>query len=80
MDMTADAQRILEEALALPEDERRVVAEVLYGSLEHDAGAQHHAAWREEILRRIEQVRAGEVTLASWDDARAKGREALSRR
>lgn len=76
--MTASAQKILEEALALPDNERRMVAEVLMDSLvrEEDIGT----AWREEILRRVEQVRRGEVELESWDEVRRLGRDALARR
>ena len=76
--MTSTAKRIIEEALTLPTEERRVVAEVLMDSLL--AQEEIDAAWRDEILRRIEEVRRGEVELETWAEVRRLGREALAGR
>jgi hypothetical protein len=76
--VTSTAKKILDEALSLPDDERRMVAEVLMDSLV--AQEDVDAAWREAILRRVEQVRRGEVELETWDEVRRLGREALASR
>jgi hypothetical protein len=76
--VTSTAKKILDEALALPDDERRIAAEVLMDSLVSQDEVD--AAWREEIIRRVEQVRRGEVELESWDEVRRLGREALTGR
>ncbi len=76
--MTSTAKKILDEALALPDNERRLVAEALMDSVAHLDGVD--AAWREEVLRRVEEVERGDVALESWDDVRRLGREALAGR
>jgi putative addiction module component (TIGR02574 family) len=78
--VTTAAQKVLEDALALPKEERAVVMEALADSLVGIDQAEIDEAWRAEILRRVEQVRSGEVTLESWEDVRRAGREALARR
>ena len=79
--MTAGAKKVLQDALALPSDERVLVAEELFDSVDVDeAHEELDAAWRSEILRRVEQVRSGEVEPVSWEAARERGRRALARR
>jgi putative addiction module component (TIGR02574 family) len=36
-------------------------------------------AWRAETLRRVQQVRSGEVEPVSWESVREHGRAALAR-
>ena len=77
--MTDAAQKIFDQALSLGEDERLRLAEALFDSLPPDVQEQIDRAWREEILRRMEETRKGEVELESWEDVRRAGREALTR-
>lgn len=78
--MTAEAKKVLAQALALPEQERVALIDALANSIMGDDQSDVDDAWRIEILRRVEQVRAREVTLESWEDVRRAGREALARR
>lgn len=78
--MTADAKQVLEAGLELVDEERRRVAEALLDSLDESTQAELRGAWRDEILRRVKQVRANEVELETWEDVRRLGREALSGR
>ncbi len=78
--MTAEAKKIFEQALALPEQERVALIDALADSIVGDEQAEVDEAWRVEILRRVEQVRRGEVVLESLEDVRRAGREALARR
>lgn len=71
-----DARTLLKQALSLPDEERLRLAEALFDSLPVDAHEQIDQAWREEILRRMAEVRRGEVELESWEDVRRAGRQA----
>jgi putative addiction module component (TIGR02574 family) len=75
--MMQEAQELLKKALALPDKERADMAGSLIDSLDDTVDENADAAWQEEIARRLEEVRAGRVKTASWDDVRAKGRTLL---
>jgi putative addiction module component (TIGR02574 family) len=63
----------------LQEDERLKLAEALFDSLPTEVQERIDEGWCEEILRRVEETRKGEVALESWDAVRGAGREALTR-
>jgi putative addiction module component (TIGR02574 family) len=70
--MSPSAKRLLEEALALPEDARTDLVEALIVSLEPSAAppAEVEAAWTDEIARRLRDVETGAVKPVPWDEAR----------
>jgi putative addiction module component (TIGR02574 family) len=71
------ARKLLDEALALSEDEREILALQLLESLgPRDAGWEE--AWGAEIERRLEEVRSGKVELRSWDEVHAELRARLA--
>jgi putative addiction module component (TIGR02574 family) len=70
--MTRDAQKILEEALGLPEVERAKVAASLIESLDGPAEPDAEAAWDVELARRIEEFDRGEVETVPWSDLRRR--------
>jgi putative addiction module component (TIGR02574 family) len=78
MRVMGDASRkLLDEALALPEDEREVLAIELLESLgPREVGWQDE--WTAEIERRLEEVRSGKVELRAWDDVHAELRARLA--
>ena len=59
--MSPRLQRIEEEALRLPPEERESLAGVLVQSLEDAPTSEVDAAWIEEAERRYEQWRAGKT-------------------
>lgn len=59
--VTAAAKKILQEALALPEDERRRVAEALLDAMPPQTADDIEMAWLEEARRRADRVERGEV-------------------
>ncbi len=63
------ARKILDEALALPAEERAALVDALSASLEP---AELSPEWHAELRRRIEAIESGEATLVSWDDVRAR--------
>lgn len=79
--MTAIGQKLLSDALALPEPERREFAEALLDSLTagEAQAVESEQAWAEELQRRVAQVRRGEVELVSWEQVKQAGRESLLR-
>ena len=59
--MTDEAERILEQVLALAPEERAKVAEFLYLSLDDGAGPPLSEAWAREIESRLAAYERGEV-------------------
>jgi putative addiction module component (TIGR02574 family) len=76
--MMQEAQELLKKALALPEKERADLAGSLIESLDQTVDENAEAAWQEEILRRLEQVRSGKAKTTLWEDVRQKGRALLN--
>ena len=71
--MTAMADRLLQDALALPEQERAEIAARLIESLDvgpEGEAAEVEAAWAAEIERRCAALDAGRTGTASWDELR----------
>lgn len=79
MFVTSSARKVLEEALALPEEDRRRVAEALLDSTPRESEQEIESAWRDEVMHRIEEVRRGEVALESWSEVKQRIRETLDR-
>jgi putative addiction module component (TIGR02574 family) len=73
--MTERARALLDEALALPLEDRANVAAELVASLDglptEDAAAVQ-AAWAQEIERRARRVLSGESTGEPWDSVRER--------
>ena len=70
--MNARVDRILNEALGLPAEERSALTVALLDSLEGSDDAAITEAWRQEIRARQAALRAGTVKAVSWVEARAK--------
>ena len=77
--MTAEAKKIFDEALALPEQERRNLIDALSDTFEHDA-ADLSPEWKKEIKGRIAELERGEVEAIPWEQVEAEVREVLKSR
>ncbi len=67
------AEQILDSALNLPDDQRAMIAERLFQSLDQETFTEDVAdAWRGEIQRRLEQVQSGSVKGRPWEEVRAE--------
>jgi len=77
--MERQAAELLRDALALPAEARAALVDSLIESLDQviDDGAED--AWREEIMRRLQQIDTGAVQLIPWRDARRRLRARLDR-
>ncbi len=81
--MTAVADKVLQEALALSERERAEIAARLIESLEvtgDSEAADVEAAWAAEIERRCVALDAGTTNTTAWDDVRRQIRAEILRK
>ena len=74
--MSIAAEKVAEEALALPVEDRANLADRLVQSLDAEAHSVWRDQWESEVLRRVEEVRSGSVKLvpgrAAMDELRRK--------
>lgn len=70
--MNARVDHILDEVLALPPEERSAVAVALLDSLEDADSTTISDAWRDEVRRRREELRAGKVRAAPWVEVKQR--------
>ncbi len=67
--MTSHARKILEEALALPKEERLLIAAELHQSVEDsDSPEEIQAAWLDEIAERVQSIADGTAELVDGSD------------
>jgi len=67
--VTSTAKKILDEALALPEDERRRLADHLLESVPRESSDDIARAWDEEVRRRTQAIENGEAEAIDWEQA-----------
>ena len=67
--VTSTAKKILEEALALPEDDRRRVAERLLDTIPRETAEEIERAWNEEAVRRAGALERGEARALDGEES-----------
>ena len=77
--MSTMANKVFEEALSLPSDERVNLVEKLLMSLNLPIQAEIDRLWVEEAERRVTQIETGEVELIPGDEVFAKIRRKYQR-
>lgn len=70
--MSGKGQKVLEEALALPPEERADLAATLIDSLDEREDEAVEEAWAREIQRRMREVESGTVKTIPWSEARKR--------
>jgi putative addiction module component (TIGR02574 family) len=68
--MGGKAEELMDEVLALPEDDRREFARALLLKLAVDSDVLE--AWYDEAERRWAEIESGAVETLSWDDVRQR--------
>ena len=63
---------LYEDAVQLPESERRVLAERLLDTLEEVPDSGVDRAWEAEAARRLQSIREGRTQPIPWTEARAR--------
>ena len=77
--MSKTASEVLAAALALSEEDRRELAEMLVGSLDGDVVPTSEQAWTAEIERRLRKIESRQAHSISMDEAVARLRQAAQR-
>jgi putative addiction module component (TIGR02574 family) len=72
--MDAVAEKILQEALALPAETRAELVDSLLGSLDGQIDEGVDDAWRSEVRKRVGEVESGTVETVSWEEFEARMR------
>lgn len=67
--MPSAVDKVLEDALALPEDDRERVADVLLGTLHRPPHPEVEAAWDAEALHRVRAAERDRTPALDWDEA-----------
>jgi len=70
--MSIVTERLLQDALALPDDQRAELAMRLIQSLDQDVDPDAEEAWAVEIERRCAALDAGETVTSDWHDVRRR--------
>jgi putative addiction module component (TIGR02574 family) len=70
--MNARVDHLLDEALELPAEERSALVVALLDSLDGNPGDANTEAWREEVRKRRNALRAGTVSAVPWTDVKAR--------
>jgi putative addiction module component (TIGR02574 family) len=68
--MSDRAKQLLDQALALSEEERADIAGALIESLEPAADADVEAAWRQEVAHRVAALDSGTARTVPWSEVR----------
>lgn len=77
--MSKTASEVFAAALALSEEDRRELAEMLVGSLDGDVDPTSEQAWTAEIERRLRKIESRQAHSISMDEAVARLRQAAQR-
>ncbi len=67
--MTSAPHKLLAEAMALSEVDRRVLAEMLFDSVPAATSEEFEQAWDGEAVRRVDAARRGEIPLVDGREA-----------
>ena len=70
--MSPQVQKLLDEALALSEEDRLELADCLYGTIEPDGAETYEQAWAHEISKRIADLDSGAVKAVPWEEVRRR--------
>jgi hypothetical protein len=77
--MSARARKIIEEALALPEEDRALVVAELQESLESDSPENVQEAWDNELVRRAQMIASGNAELIDGEQVAQRVRQKYGR-
>lgn len=70
--MSDAARKLLEDVLALPEEERLELASEIIASVDGPRDAGWDAAWLDELDRRVDAAKSRGDSGSDWSDARSR--------
>jgi putative addiction module component (TIGR02574 family) len=59
--MSPELDELVKQAMSLPPEDREILANSLFESLDHPVDEGVESAWGEEIKRRVDDIRSGRV-------------------
>jgi putative addiction module component (TIGR02574 family) len=74
--MSLAAERVLDDALGLPDEDRLELVEALIVSLQPPDRPPFDESWREVIRRRCAELRSGQVVAVPWAEIKREARDA----
>jgi putative addiction module component (TIGR02574 family) len=77
--MTSSARKLLQDVLALPEDERLELASEIIASVDGQGEGNWEGTWLAELDRRADAAKARGGTASDWTDVRARILKRLGR-
>jgi putative addiction module component (TIGR02574 family) len=75
--MSPELDELMKQAMSLPPEDREILANSLFESLDHPVDEGVEAAWQEEVARRMNDIESGKVKTVPWEQVRRKGQEIL---
>lgn len=78
--MSNAARKLLQDVLALPEDERLELASEIIASVDGPQDADWEAAWLQELDRRVDAAKDRGESGADWSDVRSRILKRLGQR
>jgi putative addiction module component (TIGR02574 family) len=75
--MSPELDELMKQAMSLPPEDREILANSLFESLDHPVDEGAEAAWQEEIKRRVDDIRLDRVKTIPWEQVRRKAQERL---
>ncbi len=75
--MSPELDELMKQAMALPPEDREILANSLFESLDQTVDEGVEAAWQEEVARRMDDIDSGKVKTVPWEQVRRKGQEIL---
>lgn len=72
--MAIPPEKLLEEALKLPDSQRRLLAQELLETVGNESPSPEEVerAWVEEAKKRLDDIEAGRSTPVPWEEARGR--------
>lgn len=77
MGMSPETEQLLQKALALPPEDRGVIASSLIDSLDQTVDEDAEIAWQKEISRRMDEIKSGQAKTIPWREVQRKTRALL---
>jgi putative addiction module component (TIGR02574 family) len=75
--MSPELDELMKQAMSLPPEDREILANSLFESLDHPADEGVEAAWQEEVARRMDDIESGKVKTVPSEQVRRKGQQIL---
>jgi len=71
--MSPETDELLQKAMKLPLEARAELASSLIDSLDETVDEDAEAAWQQEVVRRMDEVRSGKVKTIPWREVQRRG-------